>query len=213
MSSVSAPTSRNSLGGLAGLPQLAVDLVDRHVELALDTADAAAQIVGERIGMPRRGGLPQWLGPPARRQLFGHKVGEVLHLLNRTQRRAQAAEQCLRLRDIVEQGIQLGDVGADRTHRFLGGGAARRRGLGTSPSCCRLRIRRQIQPAHQPPDRFEMMQNGVDVVPRWRTFAHLAIGCQSLLDRVRAVGDLRLLDDPGGALQRVGEAQQQRHAA
>jgi hypothetical protein len=55
-----------------------------------------------------------------------------------------------------------------------------------------------------------MGENSVDLFAR-KTLGAVAERRQRILDRMRAIGDLRLPDHAGGAFEGVGEAQQLLH--
>ena len=119
--------------------------------------------------------------------------------------RRKPFKQRMRLRHAVEHRIHLGDVGADAF-------AARprwRRPCRRAGVCAAVGRHQRDELAA---DLVEMRQNRVDLLARDAVRA-IAERRQRVLDRVRPIGDLRLLDDAGGALERVGEAQQALHRA
>jgi len=170
---------------------------------AFHATEPASQLRACREQMLALAGLPSEVSESRalRRKLRHQKLGEVLRLLESLTGAAQGAEERMRLRHPVEHGIGLGHVGANGPQHFIGRNVAfasmvRGFGLREGPDVL--------------VDLVEMGENGVDLFAR-ETLGAVAVRRQRILDRMRAIGNLRLPDHAGGALEGMSEAQQPLH--
>ena len=178
-------------GRLAQLAQFAVHLVDRGPQAALDAVEGVPQGLGGGVGAVDAG------PGAARGQLLQQKVGQMLAAFHRLGRRPQAVEQGVGLRHPLQEGVHLGDVGADRAQALVHDLDRRGRRLGV--------FGHRRQGAQLAADVLQPRQHRVDPLARHRVLG-LAIGRQLVLDRVAVVGDLALFDHPRRALEGVGQA-------
>ncbi len=188
------------LGGVAQLAQLALDTLRRRAQVLLDPMDGELQFPGQRARGLQRGvaGAP---APAPRRQLHLQPLGERARGGGVAATAPQLRDLGVRLRDAGQQGIHLGDIGAQAERRFVGP----RPGRGG-----RLGIRRGRQAGDAGCDLGESREHGLDAGTRYRG-VRVAPRSECVLDTVCCIGDLGLPDHPGRPFERMRQAQHARH--
>ncbi len=195
-----ADTRRSRSAASRSWPQLTIHLIDDRAQIALDAAKPSAQLVGDRKSLVGGGDrMAAVIRGSGRHELRQQHVRQMPRLLDALRDIAQPVQQRVRLRHPVEHGIHFGDIGSDgaRARQRARAGPASRSGAPSPGTSVTIRLL----------DLVEMLKNRIDLLA-CDAGGRIAERGQRALDRVRAIGDLRLLDDARRALERMGQAQQ-----
>jgi hypothetical protein len=134
-----------------------------------------------------------------RRELRLEKIRQMSRLFQFQRRGAEPIQQRVGFRNAGEHDIHFDNIDSDGAKALIGGEFLL--------NGCGVRALDRRERQNSPANVIELLEDCIDLLTG-DTVGRLAKRREYVFDGMRSIGNLRLLDDPSGALERMGQPEQ-----